>query len=121
MGFFEELEALGVDVEEGLDRVMGDADLYKMMLGIFVDTVHEDPLRMADFSGENGFEQLEHQVHTLKGTAGNLSISRLFEGYTEALGHLRNGKHAEAKAVLEKLLPEQEKIIACIERHRDEC
>lgn len=38
MRLFEELKDLGVDVEEGLERVMDDEPLYEMMLGMFIDT-----------------------------------------------------------------------------------
>lgn len=40
----EELEKLGVDVDEGLDRVMGDESLYEMMLGMFLEAVEESSI-----------------------------------------------------------------------------
>ena len=115
----EELEGLGVDIDEGLDRVMGDEALYKMMLGIFVDTIKAEPIDIEDFNSGD-IEALKHQVHTLKGTTGNLSFSSLFEGYMSTLQNLRDDNITQAKADFEKLLPIQNKIIDCIERHRDE-
>lgn len=111
----DELEALGVNVTEGLDRVMGDESLYEMMLGIFVDEVKGSPISLDDFNGSDN-EKLGKQLHSLKGTCGNLSLTPLFEGYTESLGLLRQDKVKEAKAVYEKIVPIQEKIIACIEQ-----
>ena len=34
MGIMEELRDLGVDVQDGVERVVGDESLYKMMLEI---------------------------------------------------------------------------------------
>lgn len=115
MSWKNELEELGVNVEEGLDRVMGDESLYTMMLGLFVDEVKGSPISPEEFDTDN-YEDLTKRVHALKGTTGNLSIVPLFEGYTEALGLLRNDKPKEAKAVFERLLPIQSKIVACIEQ-----
>lgn len=116
MKYLDELEALGVNVKEGLDRVMNDESLYETMLGMFVDTVKSSSIRQEDFQSDN-YEELITQIHALKGITGNLSITPLFEGYKEALGLLRNEKPKEAEAVFEKILPAQSEIIACIERH----
>lgn len=117
MGYVEELESLGVNVTEGVDRVMGDNDLYEMMLGIFVDTVNETPISLKDFEG-NDLEDLASRVHTMKGMTGNLSLTPLFDGYVEMLGLLRGGKPKEARVVMEKVLPIQQKIMECIEKNR---
>ena len=117
MEFMDELENLGVNVREGMDRVMGDESLYKMMLGMFVDAVHNAPIRPEDFDGAD-LKELTERVHTLKGTAGNLSLLPLFTRYTEILSLLRENKPAEAKAVFAKTLPVQQNIIDCIVRHQ---
>lgn len=117
MEYREELESLGVNVEEALERVMGDEPLYEMMLGIFVDTVNDDQISLEDFDGNN-LEKLASQVHMMKGMTGNLSLTPIADGYVEVLGLLRDNKPKEAKAEMEKLLPIQEKIMECIEKHR---
>ena len=118
MEFFDELKSLGVDVDEGKERVMGDADLYTMMLDMFVAAVEEQsPIQPEEFDG-GSLDDLIAKVHTLKGTTGNLSIQPLFARYTKALGLLREGKPAEAKAFYLELLPLQKKILECIRRHQ---
>ena len=116
MSLIEDLNALGVDTAEGLERVMGDSDLYNMMLGMFVDAIQSSAITAADFDGAN-LEELTRKVHTLKGTTGNLALTPLFKAYNEALGLLRDGKAAQAKAVYERMLPVQVKILDCISRH----
>ena len=113
MNLLDELRGLGVNVDEGLDRVMGDNSLYEMMLGMFVDAIATTPISPEEFSG-NDLDELIRKVHTLKGTTGNLSLTPLFDGYMETLGLLRNGQPAQARAEFERMLPVQEKIVNCI-------
>lgn len=116
MTFIEELKGLGMDTDEGLDRVMGDKDLYEMMLGMFADAVRDNPIAPEDFDGD--LEPLIKTVHMLKGTTGNLSLTPVFVGYNTTLGLLREGKPVQAKAEFESMLPIQEKLIDCIRRYR---
>ena len=116
MSLLEELKGFGVNVDEGLDRVMGDNSLYEMMLGMFVDAVAATPISPEEFAGSD-LDELIRKVHTLKGTTGNLSLTPLFDGYMETLGLLRNGQPAQARAEFERMLPVQEKIVDCIRRN----
>ena len=51
MEFFDELKSLDVNVDEGLERVMGDGDLYAMMLDMFVTAIDTTPIRPEEFDG----------------------------------------------------------------------
>lgn len=117
MRMIDELEKLGVNASEGMDRVMGDASLYEMMLGMFIDAVRDNPVNAEDFSAGD-LDGLIKRVHMLKGVTGNLSMTPLFKGYTETLTLLRAGQPAEAKEKFEELLPVQAKIMDCIEQCR---
>ena len=117
MGMIEELKNLGLDIDEGLDRVMGDASLYEMMLGMFVDSVRDNPISAGDFDGAD-LDGLIKRVHTLKGMTGNLSLTPLFNGYNESLVLLRGGQAAQAKAVFEKVLPTQTAILDCMKQYQ---
>ena len=117
MDLLNELEGLGVNVKEGMERVMDDKDLYTMMLDMFVTAIDTTPIQPEDFDGGT-LDDLIGKVHTLKGTTGNLSIQPLFTRYTKSLGLLREGKPAEAKAVYLELLPIQEQILECIRKHQ---
>ncbi len=118
MSLLEELNALGVDTAEGLDRVMGDSDLYVMMLGMFVDAVRNADISLDEFSGSD-LDGLIRKVHTLKGTTGNLSLTPLFNGYNGTLGLLRSGQYGQARAEFERMLPVQAKIVDCINQHKN--
>ena len=118
MNFMEELKQLGVDVQEGVERVVGDESLYQMMLGMFVDVVSSNPIRIEDFEGEV-HEELTGRVHTLKGAAANLSILPLFTRYTEILALLRGGKAFEAKSAFLETEPIQRNIVDRIRRYQN--
>ncbi len=116
MSFFGELKELGVNVDEGLERVLDDEALYETMLGMFIDRVEGNPIKTEDFDEDN-LDELIEKVHALKGLTGNLAMTPLFEGYLHALELLRTGKAGEAKKEYERILPTQEAIMDCIKRY----
>lgn len=117
MAFLDELESLGVDTREGLERVMGDESLYEMMFGIFLSTIESAQITLSEFDSGD-LEGLIGKVHSLKGTTGNLSITPLFTKYTEALNLLRENRAAEARMVYADMIPTQTAIIDCIRRYQ---
>jgi HPt (histidine-containing phosphotransfer) domain-containing protein len=115
MGLLDELKTMGADIEEGMTRLGGNASLYERMLGKLLKllkTGTPDP----DFDCGNYDEVLE-QAHAIKGATGNLSVTPLYEAYSEIVSLLRAGKPEEAKALLQKIQPVQKDIIECLERH----
>ena len=117
MSLIEELKGLGVDVDGALDRVMGDQELYVMMLGMFLSAVAENDVRLEEFDAAD-LEGLTKRVHTLKGVTGNLGLDPLFDPYTKSLGLLRSGDAKGAGAVYAGLVPVQASVIECIRRHQ---
>ncbi len=116
MSLFEELAELGVDVNEGLERVMNDEPLYETMLGMFIDKISTNPIEIGDFDGEN-LDELIGRVHMLKGLTGNLAMTPLFQGYMQVLDLLRTDRSGEALKEYERFLPAQEAIVECIQRY----
>lgn len=116
MGLLEELKALEVDVDEGLERVMGDEPLYATMLGMFIDRVNSNPIRREDFEAED-LAELTGRVHVLKGLTGNLAMTPLFAGYVQMLDLLRTSHAKEALQVYERIMPAQAAVMDCIKRH----
>lgn len=115
MVLFDELRELGVNIDEGLERLGGNAGLYERLLGSFLKTLdshHVDP----DFDCDDYASEIE-KAHAIKGTSGNLSLTPIYEAYTEIVELLRADKPQEAKEVLQKTLPVQEKIVECISKN----
>jgi HPt (histidine-containing phosphotransfer) domain-containing protein len=66
-----------LDFEDGLKRVMNNKPFFIKMLGKFKD----DPniKKLEDAIAANDYEKAQIAAHTLKGLAGNLSLTELFK------------------------------------------
>lgn len=117
MELLEELKALGVNVDEGLKRINGNEKLYVKLLGSFTKSIKTYSVG-TDFDAANCDEVIE-KTHAIKGVSGNLSITPVFEAYTKIVDLLRGGNPEEARTLLEKIIPVQEQIVECIEKHME--
>lgn len=107
----DDLRAYGADVDEGLGRCMGNEAIYLQLVG----TVQAEPgfaeLALALESGD--LDEAFAKAHALKGVAGNLALTPLFEplyemtellrartqmDYTELLGTVQR-QHAALRAL----------------------
>lgn len=115
MGLLDELKTYDVNIDEGLERMMGNSSLYERMLIKFVKVMNDlevDP----DFDN-NDYAEIIEKTHTIKGASGNLSVTPIYKAYTEIVDLLRGDKPDEAKEVLRNILPVQKEILACIEKY----
>ena len=88
----------GVDVNEALERLGGDKALYEDLLAHFKGSHrYEDLVKAMDDNDAAGAFQV---AHALKGTAGNLSFTRLFKALFPVVEALRAGDIALARASL---------------------
>lgn len=99
-----------IDYEQGLARFLGNDSLYRRFLKKFLADGSEAAFQEALKAGE--LEKAEKDVHTLKGTAGNLSLIRLFHAADAAVQALREGQSGESVAELAAAVAE-EKREAC--------
>lgn len=115
MGLLEDLKALDVNVDEGLERMMGNSSLYERMLVKFIKVMND--LEVTPDFDNNDYAEIIEKTHTIKGASGNLSITPIYEAYTEIVNLLRSDKPDEAKQALRDILPVQKDILACIEKY----
>lgn len=115
MSLLQELKDLGVETDDGLERMGGNAPLYERMLVKLKDMIKNSPVR-ADFDF-NDYEDVLESAHSIKGAAGNLAVTPIFECYSEFVRLLREQQPEQAKQVFEKALPVQNAILDCIERN----
>lgn len=115
MSLFDELRSYGVNVDEGISRLGGNENLYKRLLGTFTGTISNYYVT-PDFPPENCKETIE-KAHTIKGIAGNLSITPVYDAYSQIVSLLRSDQTEEAKKVIKEVLNVQEEIISCIKKY----
>lgn len=99
-----------VDVNDGIERVMGDRDLYARMLRRFRGDYQDGvlPIRAALSHGD---QMLAHRlVHTIKGASGMIGAHRLHLRACELEEALRTGTGDQREA-LAALTPEFEKVL----------
>lgn len=119
MSLITELENSGfIDSKDALSRLMNKTVLYEKVLKKFPNEAKRADgfiscLEAQDYTG--AYEA----AHTLKGVTGNLSITPLYNGYSEISALLKGDSidPVKAKEVFEALLPIQNEIIACIEKN----
>lgn len=116
MDLLSELDRLGVNTEEGLERFSGNKALYAKMMGKFPASVNG--LDVMPAIEADDIEAAITKAHTIKGVTGNLSITPLYTAYTQIVNELRAGNAAAAKEILEKILPVQKEILECIENNK---
>jgi HPt (histidine-containing phosphotransfer) domain-containing protein len=66
-----------IDIADGVKRLMNNAKLYFKLLAKFKEETNLDELEAALSAGE--MEKAQNASHTLKGVAGNLSLTELFK------------------------------------------
>ena len=116
MSMVDELKELGANVDEAMQRFMNNAALYEKMLKKLPNMMKGKQVMEAIETGN--IDGVIEIAHTLKGVLGNLSITPLYEAYTDIVALLRQNDMEKAKSILENSFPVEEKVAACIEKYQ---
>jgi PAS domain S-box-containing protein len=109
-------ETQPLDLENALERAMGDKDFLKMLLGEFVQGLPDQIESLKVAVAGTDTVALAEQAHKLKGAAANLSAYGVSSAAKslEEIGRSQNMD--EANQVLEVLLNESKRLTEYIER-----
>lgn len=80
------------NTEAALERLGGNKDLYKKLLGLFIaeyQNMDEVLWKMVD---SQDIDSIQRYVHTVKGVAGNLGADNLFKVSEELNLNLKQGE-----------------------------
>jgi HPt (histidine-containing phosphotransfer) domain-containing protein len=93
--FISKLSEAGVDVASALSRMLNKEEMYKKFLRKFRDDTNIFSLRDVindndSFSAEIS-EQIFHYAHTVKGVAGNLGLTKIYDESSYICESTRNG------------------------------
>ena len=104
----EKLEEYGADVKAGLGICMGREDFYLRMVSMVINEHSFADLEKA--IKENNLEEGFKAAHALKGVAGNLSLTPLYNKVVEITELLRAHTETDYTAMLEGILEEKKKL-----------
>ena len=124
MAFTDEAKKLGVDVDNALQRFMGNADLLEKMIKKLPSSVYpsrfggdkSEDLEVLSYMEKGDWETAVAKAHTLKGMMGNLSVTAFYQAYTKIVDLLRAGQNEEAMALTKKIQAPQEELLEKIQK-----
>lgn len=99
---YEQLEDLGAEIEDTLDRLMGDNELYNEYLLKFPKNRNIERLQTAIAAKD--YSTAEKEVHTLKGIALNLGFLPLADACMMMLMDFRDGDTESGAAQMPDIL-----------------
>jgi HPt (histidine-containing phosphotransfer) domain-containing protein len=108
-------EAVYVNQQEGLGRVLNNAKLYVKLLDKFKTGTNYNEL--LETLGTEDYEKAQAQAHTIKGIAANLSLTELFKQSLELETQIKaravdSEKVASFKLCFDETLVAVDKVIA---------
>lgn len=99
--FLEKLNAVGVNTEKAIERFMGNTDLFLRFIQRLPESM--DFAKMNEALLNEDEESFYMQVHTLKGTAGNLGVENVCECAQALLVEFRASQFKNRKKLTELL------------------
>lgn len=115
MGMIEELKALGVNADEGIDKFGGDSELYVELMEDVVMEIEAHEVLNCFETGD--LDTALANAHCLKGALGNMCITPLYEAYEKIVTLIRQEKPEEAKQVTLEMVPVQDQILETIKKY----
>lgn len=110
--YLDRLRLEGLDVDQALDRLMGNEALLGRLLQKWKDDQSFQALSEALKDG--ACERAFSLSHTLKGMTGNLSMTALYELFSRQTELLRGGDVAAARDMMDRIRPLYERMKAAI-------
>jgi HPt (histidine-containing phosphotransfer) domain-containing protein len=107
----------GINVSEGLDRCMSDQHLYWAQLQQFSVKFSSAPRQLAALIEDRRWHEAERLSHSLKGTAGMLSVNDLQEAASRLNEDLKRA--CDTGAPPESVVPDLEWVRLEVERMND--
>ena len=96
-----QLKGAGINVDEALERFMGNEALLERFLKKFL--MDDNFQKLESAIAEHDQEAAVSASHTLKGMCGNLSMTLLFDLLARQVAALRAGEWKEASELMDEI------------------
>ena len=104
------LERVEIDYENAIRRFAGNETLYEKYLYRFKDDEHLS-YAISAFEKKD-YETVLKEIHTLKGVAGTLGMTRLYDACSAIVLAIRAGNTADLGEMFDRLQTEYDTVIA---------
>lgn len=102
------LRQAGIDYDAALARFVGKRTIYEKYLLKFLEDAHaQDAMKAYE---KQNFEELLEQTHALKGVAGTLGMTDLYDVAAEIVHDLRCDKREELGEKMARMMVEQKRL-----------
>ena len=95
---YNRLTAVGIQIEEALERFMDSEAMFERFLGKFLED--ETYSQLKEVLDKGDIETSIMKSHTLKGVTGNLSMKNLYQLTSRQVELLRAGQLEEARELM---------------------
>ena len=102
----------GLDVGDGLTRVLGNRETYGRVLTLFRDNHADDAEAIGRAIDEEEWGSAEHLAHTLKGVSGNIGAKAVFKAATALEKAIRERLEGDASPALERTKGSLKELLA---------
>lgn len=111
------LEKYGVNMTETMERFVDDKDLYLECLTSFLTDACFEGLNAALFA--KNYASAFDYAHTLKGVAGNLGLTPLYQAICGIVEPLRNQQYDHLEVAFANVLSEKERLQQLMEAEQE--
>ena len=108
----EMLIAANIDYENGKKRFAGNEALYEKYLLKFKEDTHYELAKAGYEAGD--YETLLEETHTLKGVAGTLGLTDVYQTCASIVAALRGGRTEQVPQMMRLLQHAYDKTIATL-------
>ncbi len=108
-------EVFQINIEAGIQRLMGNKALYERCLKKFPNDKSFNEL--VDAITASNCEEASKAAHTLKGVSGNLALDELYHAVVKIMSELRTNNLEDAKITLEEVKKEYNAVIEYINQN----
>ena len=102
------LNAYGANTTAALERFVNDIELYNECLGLFFND--ECFAKLAQALDAKEYKAAFDAAHTLKGVAGNLGLTPMYDSICEVVEPLRNHTYDHLTEAYERMLAEFQRL-----------
>jgi len=103
-----------LDVDDFMERVQGDKDLFFELLDIFIEDFHPKIQTLKEAFTNKDHETIEHVSHFLKGSCGNISAESLRIIFQELEKNSKDDNLQGSEKYLNEIDQKFEQLLACI-------